>query len=462
MVFLIFSYFFKKSISLILGFVFLVHPINSEVALYISNTQDALYFFFGIVSFWFLIKCHSKKYLILIPFGLLLALLSKETAVLFLVILLLYSFLFNRKKLTVLVGASITTAVIYLILRFHAVGFIHNVVNAPIGKISFGGRLLMVPDMFLYYLKTFLFPIYLASSYHWVHTQVSINNFFIPLAIDMIFILFLFSFGVTLCKKHYDRHINIYFFFCIWFFIGIVFHLQIFPLDMTVAERWFYFPIVGLLGIIGIFLEIIGKKLNKSWRIEIVFIILLLLSVRTFVRTYNWRNMYSLTGHDIQISKDDYNLENERGAELLKLGRYEESKSYLTASIKHFPYMTNYFNLGNLYVNLKDYNNAKNAYQHALQFGDYYITYESLGSLTLVSGDTKENVQFLESSLNKYPQSGKLWLYLAIIEYKSGNGDQAREAVKNAYRLNPDNQTRFVYEKIINNQPLILNLKAEK
>ncbi len=79
LVFLLFKSFFNKPIAFILSIVFLIHPINSESAFYISDTQETLFFLFGMIALLLLKKYHSQKALIVASLLLLLSLLSKET-----------------------------------------------------------------------------------------------------------------------------------------------------------------------------------------------------------------------------------------------------------------------------------------------------------------------------------------------------------------------------------------------
>src|SRR3989304_819067 len=47
------------------------------------------------------------------------------------------------------------------------------------------------------------------------------------------------------------RHARFLLFFLVWLWLGLGLHLHILALETTLTDRWFYFPQIGLLGIIG-------------------------------------------------------------------------------------------------------------------------------------------------------------------------------------------------------------------
>ncbi|MGH7203052.1 MAG: glycosyltransferase family 39 protein, partial [Candidatus Levyibacteriota bacterium] len=308
--FLVFKQFFEKHLAFVLSLIFLVHPINSETALYVSDTQDVLFFFFGIVALWILQHYQSKKTFVAASFLLLFSLLSKETGILFLFITVAYIFICKRKYFSRWLASILPLIGVYVVLRISVIGLItKTIANAPIQKLDLLTRLINIPEVFLFYLKTFIFPVELSSSYQWVYTQIDFNHFFLPLLIDLLFLGGIVGSAVFLHKNYARKYFLHYVFFVMWFLCGILLHLQIIPLDKTVAVRWFYFPIVGILGMIGVLFEAFRVTTKNIWVLSIAFILIGLLATRTFIRTFDYRNELTLVRHDIPVSPVAYDLE---------------------------------------------------------------------------------------------------------------------------------------------------------
>ncbi|MEK7571648.1 MAG: glycosyltransferase family 39 protein, partial [Patescibacteria group bacterium] len=240
--FLFFSRFFKKELALLLSLVFLIHPINSEAVFYVSNAQETLFFLFGILALYLATIFESKKQLAIIVLLLLCSLLSKETGILFVIISVIYMVFIRKKYVILFIISSLVMFASYLLLRMQATGLLEVPLNAPIAQLSLGERLLHIPSIFFFYVYTFLFPFKLAASYQWTNEYISFGGFFLPVIINSVVILLISLFAVFLYKRFRNKYLPIYIFFCLWFFLGIGLHLQLFPLDATVAERWFYFP----------------------------------------------------------------------------------------------------------------------------------------------------------------------------------------------------------------------------
>ncbi|MDE2026342.1 MAG: glycosyltransferase family 39 protein, partial [Patescibacteria group bacterium] len=88
--------FFSDKLSFFLSAVFLVHPVQVESVAYISGLTNILLLFFGLCALLITAKktLHKRDYFLLIG-SLFLALLAKETAILFIALLLIYTRFFN-------------------------------------------------------------------------------------------------------------------------------------------------------------------------------------------------------------------------------------------------------------------------------------------------------------------------------------------------------------------------------
>jgi tetratricopeptide (TPR) repeat protein len=458
--FLVLNHFFKRKIAFVLSIIFLIHPINSEAVYYIADMQDVLFFFFGILSLWIVQNYNSQRSLIIASICLLLSLLSKETGILFFCLVPAYFFLFKVKRILFLVISEILVFLLYLVLRIHAIGIFSQVsTSSLIANYPLPVRLENIPAMFLFYLKTFIYPKDLAISYQWVYTTINISNFWFPLVIDLLFLIVIFCNGFILYKKYSRRYIKLYLFFVFWFLLGILFHMQLIPLDATVADRWFYFPIVGLLGLVGVSIEAFRVNLRNKWIIVTIAIIIALLSIRTFERSFDWRDEITLGTHDLKVSSDAWGIENMLATAYSREGKYKIAKIYLDRSIKIYPQMLNYGNLGILDVDMGDYKDGKVAYLKSIQLGDYFQSYESLAFLDTVYGNPQENIKYIQdTALKKFPYDATLWLCLAILEYNQGNKDIAKSAITQAYKYSQSSQTIAVYNAVFNGKLKKINV----
>lgn len=436
---------------------------------YVSDLQDILFFFFGILALHQIINSalHPKG-VIITSLLLLASLLSKESGALFFAISGLYILLFKIKDIWKYTLAAFTALGIYSILRFAIAGIYLNKHGlSPITTMPLEGRVLSIPKIIFSYLKTFVYPDNLAINQHWAVKSITWSEFTMPLIVVSIFFLFLFAVASYAWKKK-SEYFQAYFFFLGWFIIGLGLHLQIFPLDLTYSDRWFYFPIVGLLGTIGIVIKNLNVKNSfqiKNFKlnffsVSIFIIIILALSTRTFIRNFNWKDGLTLYSHDIKIARDSFDLENNLGVELFRAGRFDEAEIHFKKSTELAPnWWTNWNNLGVIYERKGDYQSAKKYYQKAIDNGKYYLAYENIAKLLFFYEDINLARDFTQNSLKILPNNANLWLVLSLSEYKLGNKEKALEAAKNAYFLSPNEKTYYLYSQLSQNLPIEVNQK---
>jgi protein O-mannosyl-transferase len=451
LVFWLFKSFFSKHLAFLLSLVFLVHPMQVESVAYIAASNNSHFFFFGIVSLLISLKEKlEQKKLFTIGILLLLSFLTKEAGTLFLLVIVCYRFLFYKRYSKILYIYGTIIALIYICIRFF-VGKTYlahvGTPTIPISMLSLTERLTNVPKIIYYYISTFIFPKNLAIDQLWVVKNINIAQFYFPLIAIVIFAISLIFLTIFLFKKSRENF-KIFILFLIWFLGGLLMLLHIVPLDMTVADRWFYLPIVGLLGLIGIAIKSF-KFLNKRIKIIYLFIILTLFifSIRTMVRNANFFDGISLLSHDRGILTN-YDLENNLAVEYSKIKEYDKALRHSEISVKLFPYEINLFNLALNYERLGQMNKAKKYYYEALANKHYTsipqrhlkFTYEGLAWLLLHEDSYKEAKKIINEGLSEYPNEAQLWEDLAICEYRLRDQNQALIAIKKAIQISPDNK----------------------
>jgi tetratricopeptide (TPR) repeat protein len=418
LLFLIFRRWFNALLALSMSLVFLVHPINSEMAFFIPTTQDSLF-----------LRLNSIKGVALAVICLVLSLLSKETGSLFVVLAGLYLLFFNRKRLLLYIYLVLPPLILYFIIRTHAVGLNNQSAVAPIDKLSLSHRLLTDPSIILFYLSKLIFPWRLASGYYWVDSRYSLTGVLIPALIDVAVAIAITAFTLAIRQRTSNSNFRTYLFFLIWMCVGLLPSLQLIPLDMTVSEAWFYFSTAGFLGMVCVALVAFQPKIRSSWFGATIVIILVLLGTRTFIRGSDYRSYYILARHDVVASKDDYVALENVSSGLYQSGNLVEAASYAVKSINTFPTFTNYTHLGLILAKQGEYKDAVLSYNNALSYGDYSYINDDEAKLTLVFGTYQQDEDFLSQAIAEYPQDYNLWFYRALLEYRNGYYTNAHDDV---------------------------------
>jgi hypothetical protein len=401
----LFRRFVGAKLALALSLVFLVHPINTECVVYAANLQDTLYMAFGLMA---LRVCAREGRFagwqaVATAGVLLLAMLSKETGLAFLLVCAMYVSFFGRDRWKPFAAAAALALLAYVYLRF---GVAHlsslKADTARIARATLGTRLLTVPAVLWHYVATFVWPARLTVTQDWTVESPGLVAFWLPV---------LGVAGLVIAVARYARvHRDAGFlFFALWAAIGLGLHSQLLPLDGTVADRWFYFTEIGVLGMLGI----VARALVR-WPVvarTAPFVVLLTaLAIRAHVRSADWRDGATLYAHDLRDLPDSFVLLNDYGVELVRGDKVAESEPYFRRSTEAAPYWNiNWSNLGAVQEQLGDRAGAKSSLEHSIANGPYFLAYENYARLLAQSGEPDEARRFLmEQALPQFPEDPTL------------------------------------------------------
>ncbi len=461
LIFILFRSFFGKKLALFLSLIFIVHPMQVESVSYISGTGEPMFFLFGLSALLLQkTKLSNKTKYFLTTIFITLGLLTKETGIIFPIILTVYIFIFkNGKKILPYIFINIMSICIYAFMRFFVAGiYFFNINFLPMSKLTFIGRLQNVPAVFFYYLKTFFYPAKLSIDQLWVVDKISLSSFYFPLFIDLLFFALIILFGINLYKNN-KKILPVFIFFLLWFLIGMSLYLQIFPLDQTVSDRWFYFPLAGLLGLIGVVFKILSEKnvIQNKLIYSFFVIVVILLSIRTIVRNSDWVNPIKLYTHDTKIS-DNYNLESNFASELFLTGQYNDSIFHYKKSSAMFPYDRTFNNIAYIYELQKNIKMAKEYYLKSLTAYDPIPPYNhkidiylNISRFLYYYDDPTTAHKYIALGLKNYPQNFTLLVLLGLSDRKLNNEGKAQTEFKKAYGLADSQNAKEIILQIIEN-----------
>lgn len=428
-----------KSIAWVVSLIFLIHPANVESVAYISSTQELLYVFFLLLSTLLTIQYCSKQSLLtfcIIQLCFFASLLSKESGILAMLLCLTYLFIFFRKFFLQFMLGSLVILGIYFFLRL-AIAHVFFTINSeyiPIQSATLLQRLATIPYEISSYVRIFFFPKDLFINQDDIIRSFADPRFFIGLVVSIFTLVAMTYFLVKL-------HSKILLFFTLWIIFGFGMLLNIFiPLDMTIAERWMYGPIIGLLGfcvIVMVYIISLKPQLKVFFMLLIIGI-LPVFFMRSFIRIDDWNNEDTLFSHALVFEHESFSLYNDYANTLFNNGKYDESKKYYFRSIRMNPYQFLAYNgLDGIYYLQGDTQKADYylalALAHAHGVG--ITTYEHAAIILSTTAPLSVQKTFLLRAISYIPQDPLFHELLAVVYKKQGNVLQAEREQKTVRAL---------------------------
>ncbi|MBN2097573.1 MAG: tetratricopeptide repeat protein [Candidatus Omnitrophica bacterium] len=445
MLYFLFSLIFprRKSVGLITALFFLVHPVQTEAVTYISGRADSLAGLFILSSLFLYVKhslCQSRRKSFLLGSSIcfILALLSKETALILPFLILLYDISFASDKLNFRdkckfrYSLFFLMSLTYILLRLNVLNFL----NQPLflSEFALRWRLLSSAKIFALYLSLLILPLHL-------HMERSLPMVSTIWDKELFFSLALISLLVILAVRSF-RSSRVSFFGLIWFVLNLVPVSNIVPLNANMAEHWLYLPSVGLFLLLALGFD---RLLRAAKPLKILAIILLffLLGGYSFLsarRNLDWQDPERFFQNILIYSPDSSEAHNCLGSLYLKQGKIDLAIEQFKQAVENGRY--NYKSYGNLASALrqnKQLDLAISVYEQALKLRpDIPGLYNNLGNVYADQGNlTKAQEMFLQA-LRLYPEFALCRVNLAKVYFDLGKTDLAVQEAQNAIALEPE------------------------
>jgi tetratricopeptide (TPR) repeat protein len=441
----------NRRIAFFAALIFAVHPVHTDSVAYISGRRDILSTLFYILGFYIFLESRKKKkskFLVLSLAAYLLAIASKEMAVTLPAIFFIYDLirslpdegsltnrLFNALKKVIssykfFYLAFLTPAILFTCYKV--------LIKSPSNKAGlYGGslyiQLLTVGKILVYYIKLLFFPINLIADY-------SFNSFPLPQTLfeaeTLLSLVVLFAIAFLtlklLCKN------KIMAFSLIWFFITLLPVCHIFPHHELLAEHYLYLPSFGFVLLIALVLELLLTSTKYKHHIYTVFILVILLfSVRTFYRNYDWKNSFTIWQKTVKTVPHCVRAINNLGVEYFKRKDLKQAKALHQKALEIQPvYEKAYYNLGNAYRTEQNFDRAIEMYKKAVQLNPKnFRAYNNLGNAYAIQKRYDQAMKEYKSVLKLKPRYAEAHNNLGNVYRSLGKTDLAIAHYKRAIKI---------------------------
>lgn len=409
---------------------FLLHPIQTQAVIYISqqSTLLAAFFFLILIIGYFNFRGSFDNStivgkglrLIFLAIIFLLGIKSKQNVAtaIFIIPLIELAFFRNYKHFNFIFSSLIASSVIAGSVYF----FLGNRTSEVLGisRLDYLQTQIIVIG---YYLKLIFIPIGQSIDHDiLIKSQLSNFNFWLSLLLHISILVFAFA-------KRKNKTIL---FGVLFFYFASCLESSIFPIRDAMFEHRMYFPIIGL---IVVFVSL-TDKINQKAGVIIFPLIVALLFLTSINRTKVW-------------AKDKFLWEN-------VVENYPENARA-------------YANLGFIYYNQNKIDSAQTLFQKAISLKpDHYESLNNLGLIHISKGEYQVAIHYLNKSIALNPANEFALNNLGICWENSNANGQAISNYRKALRVNPYFKNALlnqavVFEKVGQFDEAIFNyLRLEK
>jgi Tfp pilus assembly protein PilF len=424
--------------AMIAALLFAVHPTKIEAVAWVSGVTEPMAGIFVLGSLLAFLRSgeHGGRiWMAVAALSALAAILSKETGIVVLPLVLLYAYLFEEPgragKAMRSTVPFVLAAAVYLIARVFVVGGLAR----PVGALTTAETLATLPSVVAFYLMHLVWPLNLAVYYDLPPaTSIATRSFFFPL----IAIFACVSVVIWVWQKTHDR---VWLFGWAWVFITLtpVLYLRAFSVNDFVHDRYLYLPSVGL--------AIVVASLIERWRersITAVPVAVLLggmLLFATVAQIPYWKNNFLLFRRAYEISpRSEYALNN-LGIEMEKRGDYDRAVSLYQAAIDKNPQLwTAQYNLGLFLYRTGSLAKADEHLAAALAVNpDYTPALANRALVRMHLRDFNTALELAQRAVDIVPNSASYLTNLGTVRIAAGDAKGAREAFVAALRNDPRN-----------------------
>jgi tetratricopeptide (TPR) repeat protein len=423
-----------ERVALFGSLLFAAHPVHVEAVTWLAARKEVLQGIFFFLAFYLYLKGREGEgrkrmvYLSLVLFSIVLAILSKPSAIVFPGVLLVYEIAQRKNRwmdfirshwlfFIISIFISIIFASILIKVMLDAGGV------KPYHGGSFFNNLLISFYVFLYSIKLLFFTVNYSAAYTFPVSNpiLSLRTFTF---VGITLLLFAFCFWSL-------KHTKTIFFSSLFFFLTLLPYLNIIPISTLLADRYLFiasFSYCFLLGIVfDRFYIFTNKRFSEGFfkilAITLFLFILTSYSLLTIRQNRIWENSYTLWADAVDKYPDSNTANALMGVVYMELGMDQDAIKHLERAVQLLPYdYLSRNNLGIVYGRSDEPEKALKEFSTAIQLRPDDDTIKiNLSVFYQRHKEYKKAEEVLQYLLSKRPQSANLHYRLGLIYRDAGD-----------------------------------------
>ena len=406
----------RNQAALFATIIFLLHPLQIESVVWISELKNILSTTFLLFSLHFFLHYmqtpKARNFLLVVLFSLL-AFLSKPSTVVIPVLMVLLLFLKNKSIRFFELALPIGIGLIAVLVGLHTINTqkADHFINYS-HFYDWSVRIGLAGFAIVNYLRLLALPIKLSVIYPFPEVNT------INLVLGYTALLVIFGALIVFWIKE-QRH---WIFIIAWALAVLLPVLQLLPFgEVLYADRYMYLTVLAMGWLIGFSLP---EELNLTKWLSGACI--LLLGVSSFSRVSDWRNSTQLYKSILKIYPNEYVTLNSLGVEMMNNHFDSESLHYLNLAIKASPNnYKGYFNRGLLALKNRKANAAISDFNKVLSMYDYTKAWSGRAAAYLLMQDYAKAMSDAREALKRDKRNLKAHFVLAGCNDAMGNIESA-------------------------------------
>jgi protein O-mannosyl-transferase len=425
-------------IAFVGGLLFAVHPIHTEAVANVVGRSELLAagFLFGA---WLL---HLRGRHVLSLAGLALALLSKESAVVFLPLVLAADYLRARLKPAWRYFSFAALVLLYVAIFWKVQGGRFGTVvpflDNPLGALPTDLRILNAFRIAANYLSLLIYPSALSCDYSYNSITLYANGRAWLGALPMFIVLTVWLWSFFTRRGGWALAGGMY-------LIGFAVTANLlFPVGTILGERLAYLPSAGFCLLIALAWARLHAR-TPGWALTILAVAVVGLSLRTTLRNLDWRDNFTLYSAALRRVPGSAKMHNAIAAEYANRGQPERAKAeYETALQIYGDYPEALESFGLFESSVGNDAHARQLLTAAVALAQkgslkYDFAVVNLAAHLIKMSDYAGALPLLNQVVADSPDYARAWANRAVLHYKCGDPESARSDARIAVRLDPGN-----------------------